>query len=244
MTVNKIINNRVPHVALQAPNHGSAKKKESAFWKRPLLYTALAVADAAGILFSANGWGSSPIPPPKEPTPQPKPDPGLEPNSGMKAVTKVDALKNKQQDHLAKLNRLARAGHWQHLQMHTDHPDSGFDWWMFLIDRASTGYGDQYRVSQRDIEALMNDPIFMKNYRNGVLLVTKSWGWDLEQRKDVTNRVQKWTNYQVRLGKMLDSLRLFKQDDLRIAITDFIDQKGISPTLEPWIQRLLFKTHN
>lgn len=46
MTVNQI-NTRVPHVAVQAPNHGSAKKKESFFWQRPLLYTALAVAGAA-----------------------------------------------------------------------------------------------------------------------------------------------------------------------------------------------------
>jgi hypothetical protein len=168
----------------------------------------------------------------------------LVPQVGVQAITKIDTLKNKQQDHLIKLNTLARAGQWQHLQMHTDHPDSGFDWWMFPIDRASTGYGDQYRVSQSDIETLTKDPIFMNNYRNGVLLVAKSWGWDLQGRKDVTNTVQKWTNYQVRLGKMLDSLRLFEQEDLRIAITDFIDQKGIGPTLEPWIQRLLLKTHN
>jgi hypothetical protein len=69
MTVNKIINARVPQIAVQAPNHGSAKKKEGFFWKRPLLYTALAVAGAAAILFIANGWGSSsstPQTPPKQ----------------------------------------------------------------------------------------------------------------------------------------------------------------------------------
>src|SRR5271170_4089552 len=113
MTLNKIINTPVRHAALQAPSPGSAKKKEGFFWKRPLLYTALAVAGAVGILFSANGWGSSPIPP----------QPGLEPNSGLKAATKIDHLKNKQQEHLTKLNALAQAGHWQHLQMHTANPD-------------------------------------------------------------------------------------------------------------------------
>ncbi len=152
---------------------------------------------------------------------------------------KADLIKNKQQDHLRKLNTLAELGQWAHLQMHTAHPDSGFDWWMFPIDRASAGFGDQYRVNQGDIEALKEDPVFMKNYREGVSLVAKSWGWDLIRHKDVTNNAQKWTNYQVRLGKMLDSLRLFKQDDLRTALTDFIDRKNIRPSLEPWVQQLL-----
>jgi hypothetical protein len=112
---------------------------------------------------------------------------------------------------------------------------------MFPIDRASAGYGDRYRVNKNDIDMLMGDPVFMKNYREGVCLVAKSWGWDLAQRKDVATEVQKWMNYQVRLGKMLDSLRLFRQDDLRIVITDFIDRKNIKPSLEPWIQQLLYR---
>jgi len=79
------MNNRAPLGALQAPNHGSAKKKESFFWKRPLLYTTLAVAGAAAIFFVANGWGSSSTSPtpPKNPTPQPKPN--QEPKGGNKA---------------------------------------------------------------------------------------------------------------------------------------------------------------
>jgi len=84
MTINKIINTHVPQVAVQSPHHGSAKKKESFFWQRPLLYTALAVAGLATILFVANGWGSSPTPPPKVPNPQPKPNP--RPNSGNNAA--------------------------------------------------------------------------------------------------------------------------------------------------------------
>ncbi len=86
MTVNKIINNRVPHVALQAPSHGSAKKKESFSWQRPLLYTALAVAGAAAVFFVANGWGSAPTPrtPPNNPPPPPKPN--QEPKGGKNAV--------------------------------------------------------------------------------------------------------------------------------------------------------------
>lgn len=153
---------------------------------------------------------------------------------------KVTRLKKKQQEHLLKLTALAERGEWEHLQMHTAHPDSGFDWWMFPIDRPSRGHGNEYQMSLKEIQVLKSDPLFMKNYRAGVVLVAKSWGWDLENRKEISNVVQKWTNYQVRLGKMLDSLRLFKQDDLRAALTDLIKQQGLTHTLEPWVQKLLF----
>lgn len=152
---------------------------------------------------------------------------------------KTALIKNKLEDHLKKLQALAESKQWMHLQLHTDHPDSGFDWWMFPIDRASTHYGDQYQVTQCEIEMLKNDASFMKCYRLGVILVAKSWGWDLEQRKDAANRLQKWAHYQIRLGKMVASLKLFKQDDLRSAITEIIDQKNLRHSLEPWIQQLL-----
>lgn len=149
------------------------------------------------------------------------------------------ALKNKQKEHLHKLKTLAAQGHWQHLQTHTAHPDSGFDWWMFPINRASAGFGDAYNIGERDIEALKNDPEFIKNYREGVILVAKSWGWDLENNRDVANNSQAWTGYQVRLGKMLQSLTLFGQKDLHNRLVGIINQKGIAPTLEPWIQGYL-----
>jgi hypothetical protein len=154
---------------------------------------------------------------------------------------KITQLKLKQQEHLAKLQALALNGEWQHLQEHTLHPDSGFDWWMFPSDRKSRGYGAQYQMSHSEIKLLRTDPIFMRNYREGILLVAQSWGWDLETLQESANPAQKWTNYQVRLGKMLDSLRLFKQDDLRRALTYFIDKQQLAPSLEPWIQQLLFR---
>ena len=133
----------------------------------------------------------------------------------------LKALQVKQQESLQKLEALAKDGQWQHLQMQTDNPDSAFDYWMFPIDYPSNKYGDQYTVSSADIDALKITPLWMKNYRNGVLLVAKSWGWDLENQQDLTNSVQRWTGFEVRLQKMLRSLRLFGQDDLLQALDHF-----------------------
>jgi hypothetical protein len=158
-----------------------------------------------------------------------------------RARTGVDreALKLKQKNHLAKLQALAKSGDWRSLQEHTSHPDSGFDWWMFPIDRGSASFGAQYQLTKEDIEALKRDPQFMQSYRKGVILIAKSWGWDLENQRDVTNTNQHWTNYQVRLGKMIHSLKLFNQRDLLENLVHFIDQKKIRPTLEGWIQKML-----
>ena len=149
----------------------------------------------------------------------------------------IKPLKKKQGTHLGKLLNFAKKNEWKHLQTHTMHPDSGFDWWMFPIDHSSSGYGTQYQLSHRDIETLKKDARFIKNYRKGVILVTKSWGWDLESNKDITNSLQYWTNYQVRLGKMAYSLTLFDQKDLLTSLRDFVQTKNID--LEAWIKPYL-----
>lgn len=139
----------------------------------------------------------------------------------------IQALKEKQRAHLAKLQLLANQGQWQHLQTHTIHPDSGFDWWMFPIDKSSLGQGDLYKVSPNDIALLKLDPEFLQNYREGVCLVARSWGWDLKNRVDLTNHLQRWTGYGVRLYKMMASLRLLGQNDLLDSLQYFMDMKRI-----------------
>lgn len=144
-------------------------------------------------------------------------------------------LKEKMSDHLVKLQRLAARGEWSHLQTHTSHQDSGFDWWMFPTNRPSRGQGTRYMVSEIDIALLKEDREFMETYRKGVILVAKSWGFDLENQMDLTSDVQKWTGYQVRLGKMLHSLQLFGERELFDRLVQFIDLKNIRRTLEEWI---------
>ena len=143
------------------------------------------------------------------------------------APTHVAMIKEKQQNHLAKLKGLALRGQWEHLREHTRHPDSGFDWWMFPIDKDSNTHGPRYKVSAAEVALLRQDPLFMRNYREGVCLVAKAWGWNLETGAKVTNEKQRWVGYQVRLGKMLDSLRLFGQDDLRRLLIQFIRNDAI-----------------
>ena len=129
---------------------------------------------------------------------------------------------------MEKLSALASSGQWQHLQEHTSHPDSGFDWWMFPIDKPSMGQGDLYKLSEEDIRVLKEDPVFMENYRRGVCLIAQSWGWDLESGNDLTNASQNWTGYTVRLYKMITSLELFEQFDLLQSLKGFMDRKGVS----------------
>ena len=151
----------------------------------------------------------------------------------------IHALKQKQSESLQKLQAFAKKGEWQHLQTHTTHPDSGFDWWMFPIDRPSSGYGEQYQVSRQDVEMLKRDAEFMKNYRTGVILVAKSWGWDVQTGQLQPGHGCRWIDYQVRLGKMLDSLKLFGQYELHRNLVRCIDAQGIRSSLKAWIQKLL-----
>ncbi len=150
-------------------------------------------------------------------------------------------IKEKQADHLGKLEAMVAKGKyfWKHLQAHTVHENSGFDWWMFPVDRPSASHGPKYVVNLEEIERLKLDPEFMANYRKGVVLVAKSWGWDLEKNVDVTNEFQFWAGYDVRLGKMLQSLKLFGQDDLRTNLVGFIDKHELRKGLESWIHPYL-----
>jgi hypothetical protein len=150
----------------------------------------------------------------------------------------VVILKQTQKNHLKKLEALTQSNAWEHLREHTTHPDSGFDWWMFPTNRSSVAYGPLYQMGVKDIKILKQDPEFLTSYRAGVILVTKAWGWDLELGKDISNDKQKWTNYQVRLGKMVHSLVLFDQKDLLEGLRNFVKTKNV--VLEPWIHKLLF----
>lgn len=171
-------------------------------------------------------------------------DPSLAPvvsisgkSSSVPGFVGIAALKEKQKDHLFKLKALAYAGQWEHLREHTSHPDSGFDWWMFPINRSSAGQGTKYQLSLSNIEELKKDSDFMSHYREGVKLIMLSWGWDADSGNDVSNASQCWTNYEVRLGKMAHSLLLFDQQDLLKSLKQFCVQKGFYSTLSSWIQK-------
>ena len=150
---------------------------------------------------------------------------------------KAQLVKAKQADHLKRLEVLAEGNQWQHLANHTSHIDSGFDWWMFPTTRISSGQGDKYALSLVDVERLRQDPEFIESFRKGVMLVSRSWGWNLETQKDETGQTQKWRSWDVRLGKMMDSLHRFQQKDLHDSLIVFVNEYLDLTTFPDWIQR-------
>lgn len=132
----------------------------------------------------------------------------------------VENLKKKHANHLAKLQARASIGDWIVLQTHTGDPVSGFDWWMFPVNRSSFGQGEKYHLTQEAVAELKKDEAFMVNYCNGVKLVARSWGWDLENRSVVNDSKLSWQKWTIRLDKMIASTALFGEtklcDSLRV----------------------------
>lgn len=134
---------------------------------------------------------------------------------------KVKRIKQKQAEQLKQFEQWGSARNWKMFTPQYSH----YDWWMFPVNRASAGHGSDYAVSPKEIEALKADKEFMENYRRGVVLVVKSWGWDLEKQAAVPagelTPAQRWTGYGVRLGKMAGSLQLFGEKDLYARLQQF-----------------------
>jgi hypothetical protein len=140
---------------------------------------------------------------------------------------KVKEIKAKQAEQLKSFVRWARAKQWK--RIHNAH----YDWWMFPVERPSSGHGTKYAVSRAEVDALKADAEFMKNYRRGVALVVQAWGWDLAKNKairviDPKTTGQQWTGYGVRLAKMSDSLRLFGQMRLHKRLQLFFKKHCLS----------------
>ncbi len=130
------------------------------------------------------------------------------------------ALKNEPSGgNLTLFKKWAKEGTWE--KFHSYH----YDWWMFPIySRPTYGYGLKYTVCQQDIEELKKDKDWLKDYRLGAILLMQSWGWDVENRcfYQQPGKGQKWTDYQVRLGKLATSLILFKQWDLYQSLEEMV----------------------
>lgn len=147
--------------------------------------------------------------------------------------SKIDTVKQKQAEQLKQFEQWTAKNEWG--KFHLAH----YDWWMFPINRSSQGRGMIYAVTSSDIQQLKQDPEFMKNYRRGVELVARAWGWDVNNCTPIQNPTsdQKWQNWPVRLGKMADSLRLFDEQDLRDSMRQYSVHAEL--TLEYWVLEAL-----
>jgi hypothetical protein len=143
----------------------------------------------------------------------------------------VKVVKEKHQEQLNDFEAWARKEDWGRFA------NSHYDWWMFPISRSSMGQGDTYTVLKPEIETLKQDPEFMQNYRRGVELVVKSWGWDLDKGLPLENKKpsQQWTYYDVRLGKMADSLNLFGEKELFDKLQKCVKQCTNVDKLQGWV---------
>ena len=152
-----------------------------------------------------------------------------------KPITTVAKIKAKHTEYLALFEKWEAKKKWGNIH------DAHYDWWMFPIDNRIGGRVNEYTVSDSDIKELKKDPEFMKNYLRGVVLVVRAWGWELLDEKAVSadNKTpeQKWTKWDVRLGKMADSLKLFEQDEYHAKLRIFAQQAilGNKHNLEPWV---------
>lgn len=145
-----------------------------------------------------------------------------------------DALRNRPAScgDLTKFKSWAQVGEWK--KFHDYH----YDWWMFPIDRSSSGQGMQYTVYQNDIQQLKSNLAWLKDYRLGAVLLIQSWGWDVANKKMYTalDPHQKWKNWDVRLGKLGHSLILFEQWDLCAGVeayVQYLTQSGVK--LDSWV---------
>jgi hypothetical protein len=128
----------------------------------------------------------------------------------------------------------AQAGDWEQFGPNFHH----YDWWMFPIDRSSSGQGWQFTVYHEDIQALKADQAFLKDYRLGAILLIQSWGWDVKNKCSYAHpgQGQKWRNWDVRLGKLAHSLILFEQWDLYDSLEAYVKQLTQSNVqLESWV---------
>lgn len=74
---------------------------------------------------------------------------------------------------------------------------------------------------------------FIENYRRAVQLVFFAWGWLVHDQTFLADPApnQSWRGNETRLGKMIHSLRLFEQDDLRLSARHFV--ASLSPDKRP-----------
>jgi hypothetical protein len=165
-----------------------------------------------------------------------KQDQKLENDSNMDFIG-CEQLKLQQQTHLAKLQILAQNNQWQHIQKHTNHPDSAFDWWMFPTTWESSSYKKKYQLTPDALKSLQQDDQFMQNFEEGVKLVAKSWGWDIDKKQKIVADDLKWVGYNIRLEKMIHSAYLFQKKDLLDSLKLFIAVNSIH--LSDWVKPYL-----
>jgi hypothetical protein len=116
-------------------------------------------------------------------------------------------LRQEHEHQLASWRQLAAGTRWG--AIHQGH----FDWYMFPIEDGSMSC---FNVQADDVARLQADAAWIERYREGVGLVLRAWGWDVATSAPVQplEKGMRWTNWDVRLAKIIRSLWLFEQKPL------------------------------
>lgn len=127
-------------------------------------------------------------------------------------------LKNNKFGDLTKFREWSKNKKWNMFGPNYSH----YDWYMFPI-RKRASY-PQFAVEDKEIQMLLNDIDYMRNYREGVCLLALAWGWNVKNYNWVANPDNEmgWNNWSVRLGKVGMSLIAFNQMDLFNSMRNFL----------------------
>eukprot|EP00747_Dinoflagellata_sp_TGD_P167059 gnl/TRDRNA2_/TRDRNA2_190864_c0_seq1.p1 gnl/TRDRNA2_/TRDRNA2_190864_c0~~gnl/TRDRNA2_/TRDRNA2_190864_c0_seq1.p1 ORF type:complete len:324 (-),score=52.65 gnl/TRDRNA2_/TRDRNA2_190864_c0_seq1:14-985(-) len=131
------------------------------------------------------------------------------------SLARLDGFKAKQLETLGLFRQWEEKGDYD--RWHRAH----FDWWAFPIDDGSKAAFNV--TSEEDVEALRSDPEWLSRYHECVVLVARSWGWDVEAETRIADASpgQHWRNLDVRLAKICRSLYLFEQEQLLSSMQKF-----------------------
>ena len=100
-------------------------------------------------------------------------------------------------------------------------PCNHFDWWAFPIN-SDSGKGYMYTVFQDEVNELLNDVEFVKNYKRGVELMVRSYGYDIINKLYLNEKNMGYRNYDIRLRKIGQSLLVFQQVDYFKSLNEFV----------------------
>lgn len=136
----------------------------------------------------------------------------------------IEKLKLVHREQVLEFESWAAQNDWE--KFHYSH----YDWWTFPINRPSS-FGYAWVVYEGEVDLLKSDLQFMSNYRRGVVLVSASWGWNLESCTYICHPLpgQSWHHWPIRLYKAAQSVQLFGLGDyfasLRALALDLIGKE-------------------
>mgnify|MGYP001171646465 CR=1 FL=1 len=117
----------------------------------------------------------------------------------------IEAFLKQQEETLGMFKMLEDKGN----ALHSHH----FDWWMFPIDDGSR---PEFNVKgESDVEEFRSNEQMMKNLNESWRRACHAWGWDFEGKKrlDPMPPGCGWTDWDVRLSKMIRCAWLFENQD-------------------------------